>query len=228
MFTEDELLQVSALQHLAFCPRQWALIHLEGQWSDNLLTAEGSLAHENAHQELTEVRGNLRIAHALRIRSLRLGLVGQVDVVEFHKVKSRDQGILLSDIPGFWQPAIIEYKRGRPKIGHEDEVQLCAQALCLEEMWGVSFSTASFFYGLPRRRYEVALDAELRGETERLVTLLHELTLSGKTPAPEYQRRCRNCSLLNICLPEAVRKRKSVAGYLKMVYKTEGENEATP
>jgi len=214
MFTEDELLPISALQHLAFCPRQWALIHLEGQWSDNRLTAEGILNHERVHEEETEVRGSVRIARALRLRSLRLGIVGQADVVEFHRLAVAKGGISLEGIPGRWQPFIIEYKRGKPKIGHEDEVQLCAQALCLEEMLEVSLSTASFFYGQPKRRYEVVLNADLRKETESLIARLHELTLLGHTPPPEYSSRCRNCSLLNVCLPKVSRKRKSVRSYL--------------
>jgi CRISPR-associated exonuclease Cas4 len=122
MYTEDELLPISALQHLAFCPRQWALIHLEGIWKDNRLTAEGTVMHERAHDEETENRGDLRIAHGLRLRSLRLGLVGQADVVEFHKAKTEDQGVKLDDLAGSWIPLIIEYKHGKPKIGHEDEV----------------------------------------------------------------------------------------------------------
>ena len=172
-------------------------------------------------------RGDLRIARGLRLRSLRLGLVGQVDVVEFHKIEDESQGISLEGVPGFWQPVIIEYKHGKPKIGHEDEVQLCAQAMCLEEMLGVSLSSASFFYGQPRRRYDVALNEELRKETEALIALLHELTLSGKTPAPEYTPKCHSCSLVNICLPKVTRGRKSVSNYLIKAIKPLEETDET-
>jgi CRISPR-associated exonuclease Cas4 len=213
-YSEDHLLPISALQHLAFCPRQWALIHLEGQWSDNRLTAEGIIAHERAHDEDSETRGDLRIGRGLRLRSLRLGLVGQVDVVEFHKSEDQCRGAVIEGVPGFWLPVIIEYKHGKPKIGHEDEVQLCAQSLCLEEMLGVALTSASFFYGQPRRRYEVFLNAELREETETLIIQLHELTASSKTPLPEYAPRCHNCSLENVCLPRVTRGHKSVHGYL--------------
>jgi CRISPR-associated exonuclease Cas4 len=229
MFTEDDLLPISALQHLAFCQRQWALIHLEQQWSDNRLTAEGTLSHERAHDDDTEVRGDLRIARGLRLRSLRLGLVGQVDVVEFHKTTDQNTGTGLQGVTGLWQPVIIEYKHGKPKIGHEDEVQLCAQSMCLEEMLAVSMSSASFFYGQPRRRYDVVLNEELRKETESLIALLHELTTSGKTPAPEYTSKCHSCSLENICLPKVARGRKSVNNYLIQANKTlEDTDEAPP
>lgn len=228
MYTEDELLPISALQHLAFCPRQWALIHIEQIWQENRLTAEGEVMHERAHDEDSEVRGDLRVVRGLRLRSLRLGLVGQVDVVEFHKTGHREQGVQLKGIPGLWQPFIIEYKRGKPKIGREDEVQLCAQALCLEEMLGVGISSSSFFYGQPRRRYDVALDNRLREETEDLVNLLHELTVSGRTPAADYHPGCRSCSLVNICLPKVTRGRKSVSRYLSRAVQELEDTDETP
>ncbi len=213
-FSEDELLPISALQHLAFCPRQWALIHMEGIWSDNRLTAEGIIMHDKAHDENgSDSRGDLRIARGLRLRSLRLGLVGQADVVEFHKTTGA--GIFLSGVTGLWQPVIIEYKHGHPKIGHEDEVQICAQALCLEEMLGASLPVSAFFYGQPRRRCDVALTTELRQETEALVSKLHELSRSGETPPADFSSRCHSCSLENTCLPKITRGRKSVQGYIQ-------------
>jgi CRISPR-associated exonuclease Cas4 len=226
MYTEDDLLPISALQHLAFCPRQWALIHLEQAWLDNRLTAEGIVMHERAHDEEAETRGDLRVVRGLRLRSLRLGLVGQADVVEFHKTESG--GIVLEGVPGLWQPFIIEYKRGQPKIGHEDEVQLCAQALCLEEMLGVALTSASFFYGQPRRRSEVSLDEVIRKETEDLAALLHQLNNAGKTPAAGYTSKCQSCSLVNICLPKVTRGSKSVNNYLKQVLQSLKETDETP
>jgi CRISPR-associated exonuclease Cas4 len=227
MFTEDELLPISALQHLAFCPRQWALIHLEGQWSDNRLTAEGTLSHERAHSGEDETRGDLRISRGLRLRSLRLGLVGQTDVVEFHQTNDANLGIKLDGQSGFWQPTIIEYKHGKPKIGHEDEIQLCAQAMCLEEMLGVALTSASFFYGQPRRRTDISLNEELRRETESYISELHELTQTGKTPMPEYNPKCRSCSLIHICLPRVTRGRKNVKNYIKqLIQETETTGEA--
>lgn len=188
------------------------------------MTAEGIIAHERAHGEENEARGDLRVTRGLRLRSLRLGLVGQADVIEFHKTEG--QGIPLEGQQGLWNPFIIEYKRGKPKIGHEDEVQLCAQAMCLEEMLGISLSSASFFYGQPRRRYDVDLNEDLRKETETLVSLLHELTLSGKTPAAEYSHRCKSCSLMDICLPRVIKGQKNVKKYLSRILEETGETPA--
>jgi CRISPR-associated exonuclease Cas4 len=133
VFSEDELLPISALQHLAFCERQWALIHLEGAWAENQLTAEGRVMHDRAHEPGTESRGDIRISRGLRLRSLRLGLSGIADVVEFHRCGRPDDadGIRLLGVSGSWAPFPVEYKRGRPKSGPFDEIQLCAQALCL-------------------------------------------------------------------------------------------------
>ncbi|MDP2950121.1 MAG: CRISPR-associated protein Cas4 [Chloroflexota bacterium] len=215
MYTEDDLLPISALQHLAFCERQWGLIHLEGAWEENVLTAEGRLLHDRAHEPESEAQGDLRIARGLRLRSLRLGLIGMADVVEFHPAPEGGDGVRLDGVNGLWKPFIVEYKRGRPKIGHEDEVQLCAQALCLEEMLGVSIPSAAFFYGQPRRRSDVALDDVLRAETEALASRLHELAEAGKTPAPEYSGKCRRCSLIEICLPKATGGQRSARRYLQ-------------
>lgn len=212
MYTEEDLLPISALQHLAFCERQWGLIHLEGQWAENRLTVEGDFLHERSDESQTEVRGNLRIARGLRLRSLRLGLSGIADVVEFHKDKSG--GIILEGVDGLWRPLIVEYKRGKPKLGREDEVQLCAQALCLEEMLSCSLASATFFYGQPRRRYDVSLDQELREETESLIHRLHELWEAGITPVAEYGKKCKNCSLISLCLPKAIGQKGKVEKYL--------------
>ena len=217
MYEEDDLLPISALQHLAFCERQWALIHLEGAWEENRLTVEGHQLHDRVHETETEARGDVRLARGLRLRSLRLGLTGKVDVVEFHCVPQANDtsaGIKLDGVPGLWQPLIVEYKRGKPKVDRCDEVQLCAQALCLEEMLGVSIPCSSFFYGQPRRRYEVPLDETLRRETERLTALLHQLSQAGETPPAQYTERCRSCSLVDVCLPKAAGKRGGVRGYL--------------
>ena len=223
MYTEDELLPISALQHLSFCERQWGLIHLEGAWNENRLTAEGRLLHDRAHDPETEVRGDLRIARGLRLRSLRLGLSGIADVIEFHRTTNSNEGIQLERISGLWKPMIVEYKRGKPKIGREDEVQLCAQALCLEEMLGTSIPSAAFFYGEPRRRYDVVLDNTIREETETLAARLHEFTQTGKTPLAEYSKKCKSCSLVEVCLPKVTGKSGDVRRYLqKAIAEAEG------
>jgi CRISPR-associated exonuclease Cas4 len=186
MYSEEQLLPISALQHLAFCERQWALIHLEQQWSENRLTAEGRKLHERSDHGEDETRNGVRITRGMLLRSLRLGLTGKADVVEFRGE----------------QPFPIEYKRGRPKPGRYDEVQLCAQALCLEEMLGVAVPEGAIFYGQPRRRSIVAFDPELRAETERLAARLHFLSGEKITPRARYEKKCDSCSLYSICLPK--------------------------
>ena len=223
MYSEEELLPLSALQHLAFCERQWGLIHLEGIWDENRLTAEGSHLHERTHEPETEVRGDLRVARGLRIRSLRVGLTGKADAVEFHLIRENSPqsdsdnvrvGIPLEGVPGLWHPIPVEYKHGKPKAERCDEIQLCAQVLCLEEMLNVDIPSAVLFYGKPRRRYEVACGEDLRHETERLARRLHELTLAGATPPARHEDFCKNCSLVDICLPRATCRRMKVGDYL--------------
>ena len=221
MYTEDELLPISALQHLVFCPRQAALIHIEGLWEENVLTIEGEQLHERAHEQERETFGDTRIVRGLRIRSLRLGLIGVADVVEFRHADRSGKGTVLNDLPGRWQPYIIEYKHGKPKIDRSDEVQLCAQAMCLEEMLGVSIEESAFFYGKPRRRQAATLDGDIRKETEEVATRAHRLLQSGKTPAPEYSRKCRHCSLIDHCLPKTAGSQKKVQRYVTNLFAPE-------
>ena len=205
MFTEDELLPLSALQHLLFCERQCALIHVEQVWAENRLTAEGRVLHERVHEAGDEARGAVRIARALRLRSLRLGLIGVADVVEFHR-----QGAA-------WVPFPVEFKRGKPKPDDTDRVQLCAQAMCLEEMLNEAIPAGALFYGTTRRRLDVDLDADLRSLTEQTATRLHELIAAGVTPPAVYGPKCDNCSLLHLCLPETAARGKSARDYLESV-----------
>jgi len=225
MYSEDDLLPISGLQHLAFCERQVALIHIEGLWEENVFTVEGQILHERVHEEGNEALGDLRVARGLRMRSLRLGLVGVADVVEFHQVADSDSktSIELSGAPGHWRPFIVEYKRGLPKPDRRDEVQLCAQAMCLEEMLNVEIASSAFFYGKPRRRDIVNLDKSLRDETESIAIHLHELVDSGKTPSVLYSEKCQRCSLIDVCLPRMPRGHDSVEKYLHRVI-TEGES----
>lgn len=226
MYTEDELLPISALQHLAFCERQWGLIHLEGAWEENLLTTEGRILHDRSHESETEVRGDIRIARGLRLRSLRLGLVGMADVVEFHRVSNGQEGITIDGVAGLWKPFIVEYKRGRPKIGHEDEIQVCAQALCLEEMLSVSIPSGALFYGQPRRRSDVIFDHALRNETESLAEHLHHLNSAGITPPASHTKICKSCSLVDLCLPKATDGKQGVRCYLSRAIASAVENIA--
>lgn len=231
MYTEDDLVPISALQHLAFCERQWGLIHLEGIWDENRLTAEGRYLHERSHEPETEVRGDLRVARGLRIRSLRLGLTGKADVVEFHLIhedccqgdsRSARGGAPLEGLTGRWLPIPVEFKHGKPKADRCDEIQLCAQVLCLEEMLNVDIPSGVLFYGKPRRRHEIACGENLRQETERLTRRLHELTIAGVTPTARHESYCKKCSLVDTCLPVATCGRKNVGDYLLNAIKGDG------
>jgi CRISPR-associated exonuclease Cas4 len=211
LYSEDDLLPLSGLQHLAFCERQWGLIHVEQAWSENRLTAEGRELHDRAHEARSESRLGLRVAHGLRLRSLRLGLSGQADVVEFLAAAA---GVSLPGEGGLWQPFPVEYKRGRPKPVHCDVVQLCAQALCLEEMFRAAVPAGALFYGTPRRRQEVEFSTALRAETERLAARMHELYQVRATPRASYSPKCEKCSLLASCMPKNLGGGRSVERYL--------------
>lgn len=218
-FPEDDLLPISALQHIVFCPRQCALIHLEQSWAENVLTAEGDLLHQRTDEPSTESRGPLRIARALKLRSLRLGLSGKADTVEFHRIDedtSPSGCITLPGQPGYWRVFPVEYKRGRVKRDQCDEVQLCAQALCLEEMLGAEISVGALFYGEVRRRHDVSFDTRLRADTGQWVLRLRDLLERRVTPAAEYSKKCDRCSLFELCLPKgAGGRRRSAVAYLQ-------------
>ena len=205
-YTEDDLLPLSGLQHLAFCVRQCALIHIEQAWAENLFTAEGRVMHERVHEADRESRGDIRVEYSMPLRSLRLGLIAKADVVEFHRNRGASGGK--------WQPFPVEYKRGRPKKDNVDKVQLCAQALCLEEMLGVGVPSGALFYGKTRHRQNVDFDAGLRSETEDTAKRFHALVESGKTPKPVYGKKCDSCSMKHLCLPKTVEKGKSIDHYL--------------
>jgi CRISPR-associated exonuclease Cas4 len=194
-YNEEDLIQLSALQHFMYCERQCALIHIEQLWSENLFTAEGRIMHDKVDSAHRESRGKIRIEYGVPLRSLRLGLIGKADVVEFHR---KDDSI--------WMPFPVEYKRGKPKPDDCDKVQLCAQAICLEEMLNVEIPEGALFYGQTRHRKDVVFDKKLRMETEDTATKVHELIASGITPKAEYSEKCKLCSLLNLCLPGVSRK----------------------
>lgn len=196
-YTEDELVQLSALQHIVFCERQCALIHIEQVWSENLFTAEGRILHDKVDTANRESRGNIRIEYGVPMRSLRLGLIGKADVVEFHRHGDT------------WVPFPVEYKRGKPKPTNCDKVQLCAQALCLEEMMNIEILEGALFYGQTRHRLDVKFDSALRKETEVASVRLHELIASGITPKAEYSIKCEKCSLVELCLPKVSSKASS-------------------
>lgn len=206
MFAEDDLLPISALQHLLFCERQCALIHIEGLWAENRLTVEGRHLHEKAHDGPGEARAGVRITRGSALRSFQLGLVGKADVIEFHHAPGEPSA----------RPFPVEYKRGKPKKHDADRVQLCAQALCLEEMLGVTVPAGALFYGRTRRRVEVGFDAPIRQLTEDTARRLHALIGSRRTPAAVKEPKCDSCSLLHLCLPEALGQRHSAARYVAL------------
>lgn len=187
----DELLPISALQHLLYCERQCALIHVDREWSENRFTAEGQVLHERAHHGPSESRPGVRISRGISVVCHRLRLIGQCDIVEFYK-------------SGKVVP--VEYKRGRPKKHRADEVQLCAQAISLEEMLGKPIEIGHLYYGENRRRDTVLLNDELRRLTEDTAERLHRLLTSAELPIAVFNPRlCNACSLKEICQPEARR-----------------------
>jgi CRISPR-associated exonuclease Cas4 len=202
-YKQEDLIQLSALQHYVFCVRQCALIHIEQLWTENLFTAEGHLMHERAHEEGRESRGNVRIERGVPLRSLRLGLSGKADVVEFYRQPD-----------GTWRPFPVEYKRGKPKPDDCDRIQLCAQAICLEEMLNNEIPAGALFYGKTRRRKDVCFDGELRRRTVETARQVRQLIEAGHTPEPEYSAKCESCSLMSLCLPKTLGKQRSVKRYL--------------
>lgn len=212
MFAPEDCLMISGLQHFRFCRRQWALIHLEQQWAENLRTVEGEFLHERAHNEqLQERRGDLLTVRGLRVQSLTLGLSGICDVVEF---RQDARGVPLSGKDGQWLPYPVEYKRGVPKQDGCDELQLCAQAMCLEEMLCCEIPEGALYYGEPRRRLCVSLTKELREEVRSDAAQMHALYRRGHTPRVRRTKSCNACSLKELCLP-GLQKSGSVRDYLR-------------
>jgi CRISPR-associated exonuclease Cas4 len=201
MFKDDQLLPLSALQHWLFCPRQTALIHLEQAWAENRFTAEGNVLHTNAHDGHDESRPGVRITRSLPVVSRALGIAGQCDIVEFHAGGDV--------IP-------VEYKRGKPKAHDADRVQLCCQAMCLEEMLDVKIPSGFLFYGQRKRRTAVAFDEELRTLTRNAATALRGMIESRRTPPAAYEpKKCDNCSLIDHCQPGVFRLKRGAAAWFE-------------
>lgn len=211
IYQETEYLQLSGIQHFAFCRRQWALIHIENQWQENLRTTEGELMHEKAHDAASrERRGELVIVRGTGVSSSTLGVSGQCDVVEYRRNAC---GIPLKGYEGLWQPYPVEYKRGKPKTNQADLLQLCGQAMCLEEMLCCDIPEGALFYGEIRRREVVAFTEELRQSVRNCLAEMHQLYQKGYTPKVKPSKSCNACSLKELCLPKLMRTRP-VADYL--------------
>lgn len=208
MYFDEDFIQLSALQHFSFCPRQCALSYIEQVWEENLLTAEGRVMHERVHEEQFEMRDGVRIERGMPLRSLKLGLIGKADVVEFHKNEA-----------GQWVPFPVEYKHGKPKENNCDKVQLCAQGMCLEEMTSIIVFGGAIFYGKTRHRLDVTFDEALRKETESVAVRVHEFVAAGVTPKAEYSKRCESCSLVAACMPKSLGPKHLVREYLREAVK---------
>lgn len=201
---EDGLIPLSALQHYLFCPRQCALIHVEQLWAEDVATAEGRLMHERVDAGRAETRPGVRVARGTALRSLTLGLAGKADAVEFHGAGRGDHG----------RPFPVEYKRGKPKPHRADEVQLCAQAICLEEMFGMAVPEGALFYGITRRRQQITFDDDLRALTIGTAGAARAMIAAMTTPLPVHMPSCRHCSLESLCQPARLEKPQSVARWL--------------
>ncbi len=220
MYNEDEFLQLSGIQHFAFCRRQWALIHIEMQWKENLRTVEGQILHENAHNpEMNEKRGNVIVVRAMPVHSRKMGVSGECDVVEFHK---SDKGAHINGREGVYMPVPVEYKRGEPKSDNIDILQLAAQALCLEEMFCTDINYGYIYYGETRHRLKVDFDYEIRNEVVKLFEEMHLYYRRGYTPKVKISKKCNACSLKDLCVP-VLNKNKSVAEYIDKFISETGE-----
>ena len=211
MYPEEDYLMLSGIQHFAFCRKQWAIIHIEQQWDDNDRTTAGELMHKKAHDEGSfEKRGDLLTVRGLRISSHELRLSGQCDVVEFHK---DEKGVDIFGYEGKWRPVPVEYKHGAPKEYNADELQLCAQAICLEEMFQTEISEGYLYYGENRRRSYVEFTVALRKEVREACVEMHELFRRGYTPNVKPAKKCGACSLKDLCVPK-LQKIRDVRGYI--------------
>ena len=214
-YDDDQMLMLSGIQHYMFCPRQWALIHIEQQWDENRLTAEGLLLHQNVdNPAYRQKNGGIITLRAVHIASHTLGLYGVTDAIELLPSDNASDAITHLRYPGYWKPYPIEYKRGHRKPDERDEVQLAAQVICLEEMYSIHIPEAALFYHETRHREVITIDEHLRQLTYELSEAMHRIFESGFTPKAEERRGCRSCSLIDICAPK-LSKKTSVAYYLK-------------
>ena len=211
-YSEDEYLMISGIQHFEFCPRQWALIHIEQQWAENILTVEGNIMHEKAHdRDLTETRGDLIISRGMPVFSKSLGVTGECDVVEFHR---DEKGVPLYGREGSYIAVPVEYKKGKPKEGDEDRLQLVCQAMCLEEMLCCTIDSGYLYYGEPKKRTKVIVDDALRSKVKTDIKQMHQYFRRKHTPDVRSSKKCSSCSVKDICMPKR-KKYKSVENYIE-------------
>ena len=223
-YSDDDFLLLSGIQHMAFCERQWALIHIEQAWAENVLTVDGKHFHERTDDPFEdETRKDIRIVRAVPIISKKLGLRGVADVVEFQRTEEEINGVTIrmKNRKGWWRPYPVEYKRGRHKRDDRDAVQLCAQAIALEEMLNVKIDSGFLYYEQLRRREYIAFNKMLRDRVEDLSKKMHQLMACGKTPKAVKGKHCSLCSLKEICQPELTIRHRSVEKYLALMVDSE-------
>ena len=202
MYKDDDMLMLSGIQHFMFCPRQWALIHIDQQWEENRLTTEGQLLHNNVDDPSYRQKNGATITlRSVAIASKRLGLYGITDAVELNPVIAGENGVQHKSYPGLWMPFPIEYKRGKPKRTSIDEVQLAAQVICLEEMYGIHIDYGALYYGETRHRELIHINPALRRQTVTCAEEMHRVFGSGIIPKVDKGKHCRNCSLVDVCMP---------------------------
>ena len=211
-YDEEDFLMLSGLQHFSFCRRQWALIHIEQQWSENLRTVEGEILHDRAHDSrFIEKRGDILVTRALPVHSAELGVSGVCDIVEFQRSPC---GIPLQSREGLWFPVPVEYKRGEPKQNDADRLQLCCQAMCLEEMLACEVPDGFLYYGETHRREKVEFTQALREQVREMLAEMHAYYSRSFTPKVKPSKSCNACSLKELCLPKLCGK-LSAHAYIK-------------
>lgn len=214
-YNDEDMLMLSGIQHIAFCERQWALIHLEQVWAENHLTVEGDWLHRKVDDsDFIECRKDTVSLHSINLVSRKLGLYGISDVIELKKADSEKDTITHPYYPGYWYCIPVEYKRGKPKSDNRDEVQLCAQAMCLEEMYNIEISFGFLYYGEIRHRVKVDFGLELRNSVRFFAQMMHQMYQMRQLPIASYKASCKSCSLIETCLPKTFSKIQSVKSYL--------------
>ena len=207
-YTEDEYLMLSGIQHFSFCKRQWAIIHIEQQWEENVRTVDGRIMHKNAHDGLAfEKRKDVLITRGMYVSSSSLGISGECDIVEFRR---SEDGVHIKGQEGTYQVIPVEYKKGRPKAGEEDLLQLAAQAICLEKMLCCTISEGYLYYGETRHRQKVLIDDALKKAVRDKTEEMHKYYQRGYTPVVKRTKSCNACSLKDICLPMIGKKKASL------------------
>lgn len=214
-YSEDDMLMLSGIQHFAFCPRQWALIHIEQQWNENLLTTEGHIMHQHVDDPFYRQKmGNHICLRSVNLASKELGLYGIADMIELHPTEDVENSITHPAYPGLWEPFPVEYKHGKPKRDDVDVMQLTAQAMCMEEQYGICIPSGAIYYGETRRRLDVEFTEERRSLVRALSDSMHELYTESKTPEASRHPYCCSCSLIDVCMPDTANN-KSASNYLK-------------